>query len=126
MLTLEYLAVGSDRCPLIRLHSFDRADIASLTNTCKALANTRWTELQLHLQPWVLALDGCRLTLRAGLSDRGVSQPPPGESFVMEYAREGWREVADKMAPFLDGSTGFQWLTNEGDVNVLLSPSGEW
>ena len=52
--------------------------------------------------------------------------PAPGLPFVLAFSDEAWREVEGKLAPFADGSGGFNWLTNEGDVNVLISESGQW
>ena len=45
---------------------------------------------------------------------------------LLELAGEAWREVSDKLLPFVDGSDGYNWLTNEGDVKVLISRDGTW
>jgi len=59
--------------------------------------------------------------------DRGVVLPALGSPFVLEFSDEAWREVEDKLLPFAEDSGGdFTWLTNEGDVNVLISESGQW
>ncbi|MFG0285345.1 MAG: hypothetical protein ACF8R7_13075 [Phycisphaerales bacterium JB039] len=129
MLKLEYLPDGSDDCPLIRLYGFDAGDVVALRRLCLALAEGRVREASLDSQRWAHAIGGCRLTLRAGAANRGVKTPVAGSPFVMEYAREGegWLEVADKLAPFVaDRPGGFQWLTDEGDVKVLISWSGLW
>jgi hypothetical protein len=129
MFTLEYLPDGSDDCPLIRLYDFEAADVVALQDLCLALAEGRAREISLDSQPWVHAIGGCRLTLRAGVANRGLTTSIAGEAFVMEYTREGggWLEVADKLAPFVtDRLGGFQWLTNEGDVNLLISWDGFW
>lgn len=129
MFALEYLPDGSDDCPLIRLSAFEPADVIALQNLCLALAEGRVREASLDNHPWVRAIGGCRLTLRAGIANRGVRIPMPGTPFVMEYSPEGegWLEVADKLAPFAeDPRRGFQWLTNEGEVNVLISWNGRW
>lgn len=129
MFTLEYLPDGSDDCPLIRLYDFEAADVVALQDLCVALAEGRVLEASLDNQPWVHAIGGCRLVLRAGVENCGVKFPIAGAPFVMEYTPggEGWLEVADKIAPFVaDRPGGFQWLTNEGDVNVLISWDGLW
>jgi hypothetical protein len=45
---------------------------------------------------------------------------------VLSFSGEAWHEVLDKLRPFAGDSNGFNWLTNEGDVNVLISPDGAW
>jgi hypothetical protein len=53
--------------------------------------------------------------------------PSSGAPFVLEFSDEGWREIEDKLLPFLWTSQNrFNWLTNEGDVEVLFSHSGTW
>ena len=126
MIALEYLHEGGADCPLVRLYNFDRSDVVSLRDVCLDLAAGRMREVALENQPWVQAIGGCAVVLRASGFNRGILTPKTGAPFVMEYSDEGWREVADKVAPFVDGSAGFQWLTNEGDVNVLLSRNGRW
>lgn len=131
MLTLEYIPDGSELCPLIRLFGFEAADVVALRELCLSLAEGRVTAVSLEGQSWVRAVGGCRLVLRAGDRNRGIRASKQGGDegarvFEMEYAREGWLEVADKLAPFASGLAGFQWLTNEGDVRLLVSRSGEW
>lgn len=126
MLTLEYLAEGSDACPLIRLYGFEKADVVALHELCIALAERRVREAPLEDQPWVRAIGGCRLTLRAGDASRDADASAVHQSFVMEYTSEGWLEVAEKLEPLIGGSSGFQWLANEGELNVLISRDGHW
>jgi hypothetical protein len=53
--------------------------------------------------------------------------PASGERLVLEYSDEGWREVAGKLSQFLEPRPkSFNWLTTEGDVEVLVSVDGTW
>lgn len=126
MITLEYLHEGSEDCPLVRLYNFERSDGVALRDLCLTLAAGRVREVSLENLTFVKAIGGCGFVLCASAFNRGVDTPKTGAPFVMEYSDEGWREVADKIAPFVADSAGFQWLTNEGDVNVLLSRDGLW
>ena len=126
MIQLEYLHDGSEDCPLIRLFGYEGSDVLSLRDLCLALAAGRVAEAALDQSEFVCALEGCRLVLRAGRSNRGVRTPKPGEPFVMECSDEGWLEVAEQVASFVDCSGGHQWLTEEGDINVLISRNGLW
>jgi len=126
MLKLEYLHEGSTDCPLIRLYDYEPSDVVALRESCLALADGRLREVSLDRQAWVNAIGGCCFVFRSARTNRGVRDRKGDEPFVMECADEGWREVVDRLSPFVDGSGGFQWLTNEGDVNVLISRDGLW
>lgn len=134
MIAIEYIPEGSLDFPLIRLFEFNADDAAKLQAACDALAAGETAEVKLEAMPWVRPIGGRRLWPRACAKNRGVRTTSPdgrapkfaSQPFVMEYNREGWSEVAEKLGPFLAGSEGFQWLTNEGDVNVLISQDGQW
>jgi len=82
----------------------------------------------LHEQLGIEAIDRCRLDLRLGGRDRGIVQTTPS-SFECILTAEGWSKVVDLMEPFCD-SVGkprhYQWLNEDGEVSLLLSPLGSW
>jgi hypothetical protein len=123
---IEFLPDGTEACPLIRLFAFSPGEVAQLRRVCRELADSRGDEFVLHDQPWIEPVSGCRFIWRASSEDRGVLLPTQGSPFVLAFSVEAWREVEDKLVPFAEGSGGFNWLTNEGDVNVLVSESGQW
>lgn len=126
MFTLEYLPDGSDDCPLVRLYAFESPDVVALQGLCFALADRRVIEVNFEKQPWVQSIGETRLTLRVGDANRGIRATTSCEAHVLEYTREGWLDITDKLTPFICGATGFQWLNSEGDVNVLISADGLW
>ena len=67
------------------------------------------------------------LYLRLGSHDLGVVQTGP-LSFECVLTKEGWSEVADLMEPFCEPENmkGYQWLNEDGEVSLLLSPDGLW
>lgn len=123
---VEFLAEGSPDCPLIRLYDYHSGELERLSAACRELVEGRRNEFLLHEQEWVESIGGCRFTWRSALRDVGVRLPAAGDHFVLEFSDEAWREVEDKLRPLQDGSGGFQWLTNEGDVEVLISLGGGW
>jgi hypothetical protein len=123
---LEYLPSGDAYCPLLRLFDYQPGEVDRLREACGALASGQIREFALHAQPWVEVVGGVEFTWRASAKDDGVRLPANALEFVLEYSDEAWREVEDKLLPFAQGSTGFNWLTNEGDVEVLISLDGEW
>ena len=48
------------------------------------------------------------------------------ETFVLALTDEAWREVVGKLEPFAKSASGFNWLTIEGEVEVLISADGRW
>jgi hypothetical protein len=123
---LEFLSKGSPDCPLIRLYGYRADEVEHLRAACRDLADGRRKEFALHEQPWVDAIGGCKFFWEAGVEDIGVSLPSVGNPFVLSFSEEAWREVEGKLLPFAGDAAGFNWLTNEGDVEVLISPNGLW
>ena len=123
---IEFLPDGAQACPLIRLFAYRPGEVTQLRRACRELADGQIAEFVLHDQPWIEPVAGCRFIWRVSAEDRGVVLPARESPFVLEFSDEAWREVEDKLLPFAEGSGGFNWLTNEGDINVLISESGQW
>ena len=52
---------------------------------------------------------------------------PPYQPLILEYSDEAWREVEGKLSQFVESRPNtFNWLTTEGDVDVLISMDGKW
>jgi hypothetical protein len=123
----EFLRDGAQECPLIRLFAYRPGEVVRLWQACRDLADGRIAEFVLHDQPWIEPIAGCRFIWRASAEDRGVVLPARESPFVLEFSDEAWQDVGDKLSPFAEGSgRNFTWLTNEGDINVLISRSGRW
>lgn len=124
---IEFLADGAADCPLIRMYDYRTDEIKMLCQVCRDLAEGRTREFALHDQPWVEPLAGCRFSWRANEKNVGVKRPSHGSEFVLLYNDEAWREVEAKLQEFTgEYSGGYNWLTHQGDVNVLISRDGGW
>ncbi len=123
---IELLSEGAAECPLIRLFDFVPSEVDRLQDACLALASGEHTSFDLHTQCYLEPVADCRFVFRRSTIDKGVAHPSQGETLVMALTDAGWREVAEKLQPFRDDSGGFNWLTNEGDVHVLISSDGLW
>lgn len=129
---IEYIETGSENSPLLRLFDFEQREMRALHDACIALAEGlaegRLAEFKVHEQPWVVCVDQCRLIFRRTEKNRGAKWGAlTSDPYVVDYNAEGWGEVADKIDSLLDDSPGdFQWLSDEGDFNLLLSKSGRW
>lgn len=127
---LEYLAEGSPDCPLIRLYEFDTTGAKRLREAFRSLADGSRQDIPLHEEWWVESIAGCHLDLRVGERDLGVVERLPSKFDCVSTA-EGWREMADLTEPFCAPQSdaagdSFQWLNEDGEASLLLSPSGRW
>lgn len=77
-------------------------------------------------QAWVKPLGECCLNLRPGSRNQGVRQVQ-GLKFECVLSSDGWSNVEGLLEPFSESNTaGFQWLTRDGRVALLISQRGQW
>ena len=128
MMKIEYIESGSEDCPLVRLFGFEESDVASLRDACLSLAAGSIAEFRLDSQSWVESMVGCNLILRLGVKNLGARWGKRvNDAFTIELNSEGWLDVSDRIQPFITNHTcGFQWLEDQGAINVLLSWDGRW
>ena len=113
--------------PLVRLFDFRPEEVNALRSACNDLADGRSPEFAVHEQPWAQPVNGCRFIWRASKKDVGVRVPARNQPLVLEYSDEAWREVGGKLSQFVEPRPNtFNWLTMEGDVDVLISMDGKW
>lgn len=127
LIKMEFLDGNTGDLPLVRLFGFEPASLYLLRWICGALVG-RWTdELDLNEAPWLEVIGNCHFVWRRTEQDRGVWRPADGEPFVLELSREAWIEVDGKISS-LEASPdpGYNWLCDEGEIDVLVSQSGRW
>jgi len=127
---LEFLADGSDDCPLLRLYRFDAIGAMRLREAFRCLADGSRQNVPLHEEWWIEPLENCQLDLRLGKRDLGVVQRLPMR-FECVLSRDGWLEAMEKTDPFCirpqnEQPEIYQWLNHDGEVSLLLSPTGKW
>ena len=127
---LEFLADGSDDCPLICLYDFDATDATRLKEAFHTLSEGSRQSIPLHEEWWMEPLDDCQLDLRLGKRDLGIVQRLPMR-FDCILTEEGWLEAMELTDTFCKGSTHdgvitYQWLNEDGEASLLLSPTGRW
>jgi hypothetical protein len=90
-----------------------------------ALAAGTLESVAVHDLAGVKAIDGCQLTLRIG-RDLGVRRDESG-TLECILSATWWDNMEFLLEPFCEsGSTGFQWLTNVGEIALLISHDGRW
>ncbi len=124
---LQFLPDGSPDCPLIRLYDFEAADVLRLKGLFDSLAAGSRTEISLHEQQDIEPVDGCQLNLRVGNGDTGIVQKGPF-TFECDLTPARWADVASLTEPFGEAAEAstYQWLNNDGQISILLSPNGMW
>jgi len=120
---IDYLKVGSDDCPLVRLYDFDSEDAKRLRRTFQALADGSLERVR--LEP-IESVDGTQLTFVRSARDGGMTETG-AKNFEVALSAEGWLQAADSVAPFCEGSVGYQWLAPQSrGLQWLFSKDGSW
>jgi hypothetical protein len=123
---LEYLPNGSKDCPLIRLYDFNQAEVRLLRQCVRLLATGEREIVALHNEAWSEPVRGCCLTLRRSKRNDGIRQADMLR-FECDLSSSGWDNVEGLLDPFCDANiSGFQWLTCDGTISLLISQSGQW
>lgn len=123
---VDFLAEGSDACPLIRLYYFLSPEVKCLRDTFIALASGSIQQAKLHQILNVESVDGTRLTFKLSKRDEGVVAQADNH-FEVLLTSEGWAAAADLSEPFCKPGVGYQWLTpHAGKIQLLLSVNGDW
>jgi len=124
---LDYIADGSDDCPMIRLYDFTPDEAGHLRAVLADLAAGVAGRVEVHNLPWVEPVGGCRLTLVRRSWDQAVVRGAGPTDLECGFAADTWDRVAGLVEPFALGGGGFQWLAAApGEARLLLSVSGQW
>ncbi len=123
---LEYLPDGFPECPLIRLYEFNQSEVRQLRQLVKSMVSGGLQDVALQNEVWVEPVGGCCLSLRRGNRDQGIRQSRTLQ-FECVLSPDGWSNVEGLLEPFSQSQTfGFQWLTHDAGVALLISRSGQW
>jgi len=117
---LDYLASGSDDCPLIRLQSTDPGDFAQLFEAVRQLQSSD-EKVRIDALPMIQAINGCSLTLGVGARKPGIyriSKTNP-QAFEWIEPRHRWENVEGLIEPFMQPGTGHQWLCGNNAPGML-------
>jgi hypothetical protein len=101
-------------------------EVQLLRQLVRLLATGEREVVVLQDEFWVQPVRGCCLTLRQAKQNYGVRQAD-GLTFECELNSSGWSNVEGLLDPFCDSDiSGFQWLTHDGTVSLLISQSRRW
>lgn len=123
---LEYLSDGPNGSSLIRLYDYDLPEVRELRKLISELAAGAGERIALDEEIWVAPVGGCKLILRRSKRSSGIRQVGLLD-FECELSADGWNNVEGLLEPFCrSATTGFQWLTNQGKISLLISQNGRW
>jgi hypothetical protein len=123
---LEYLEDGPNNSGLIRLYEYSQAEVHEVRKFVGELATGGRERIALDSENWVVPVGDCRLSLRRGSRDAGVRQLGPS-NFECVLSAHVWNNVEGLLEPLCDSkATGFQWLSSQGKISLLISQSGRW
>lgn len=123
---IGYLPEGSPECPLIRLYDFGPSQARQLSELVKLLVSGDRENVALHDEAWVESVGECFLNLERGDRNQGV-RTASSSTFECVLTAEGWKDFEGLLEPFCaSGASGFQWLSHQGKIALLISPSGQW
>ncbi|GEJ55957.1 hypothetical protein [Anaeromyxobacter diazotrophicus] len=121
---IEFIPDGAPETPLILIKGRDGEAVRALRD---AIARADRGPFAVHAVRGVEPVGGCHLAAALGDRDRGVRQV--GKlAFEWVLDAEGWAQVNGLLKPFEDPTPGrgFQYLSREGEVRVLISRDGRW
>jgi hypothetical protein len=123
---MEFIKSGTPDCPLIRLYEFEANEAQSLQRIVLQLARSHAFPVSLHKEQCIQAISECQLTLSRGEKDQGAFETGPMD-FVWVLTDGGWLSVSGLIRPFSrTGSRGYQWLSDQGKIRILISHDGSW
>jgi hypothetical protein len=127
---MEYLDDPAAR-PQIRvllLYDLRTAEVEVLRDAVDRLSRGRpGEEVRVNALPGVVAVGGCSLVAAVGGADLGVEPSHSDLDFRCELSASGWERVSGLLEPFLaPDSRGFQYLSEEGAVEWIISHDRGW
>jgi hypothetical protein len=119
---IEFIADGSDDCPLIRLFDYTSNELNGLANLFHSLAEqSAPLSKQVDAEP----VNGATLSCALASRDEPVVRRG-GNSFELRLTADTWLTNAE-LTEALRSPGGFQWLVSgSSDIQVLVSPDGCW
>jgi hypothetical protein len=122
---INYIENGSPDCPLIQISKTTADDIKELLAIWHALSETEKREIDLGMLNEMINCDHIHLICKIGTRDIGIKKINQ-KNFDCILTEATWLQVHGLTEPFLKEINGYQWLTTEGEIRLLLSPLGGW
>jgi hypothetical protein len=124
---LEFLSDGLADRSLIRLYGFDQTGAMRLREAFRTLSIGARQTIPLHEEWWLESVEDCTLDLRIGTRNLGVVERAPSK-FECIVTSDTWANMISLVDPFCGpaSANSHQWLNEDGEISLLLSPNGQW
>jgi hypothetical protein len=131
LMRLEYLEDLESQSPRVLLaYGDDPRDATVLRRTVEQLAaSSEAHDVRIDKLPGFQPVDGCSLTASVGSVDSGVEQLDGSDrAFLCALSPAAWKRVSGLLEPFEnDMRPGvFQWLSEEGPIEWIISGDRGW
>jgi hypothetical protein len=128
---LEYLEDADTQVDtrVLLLYEFAPDEVETLRDAIDRLSRGKsGDEIRVDALPGVVAIDESSLTAAVGGGDLGVELVAgAGRQFRCVLTSGGWQRVCGLLEPFLHAdSQGFQYLSEEGTVEWIISHHRGW
>ncbi|MFI4993063.1 MAG: hypothetical protein ACHQCH_05545 [Solirubrobacterales bacterium] len=114
---------------VLLLYEFMPDEVGALRDAIDRLSRgSPGDELRVGALPGVVAVDGSSLAATVGEAELGVEPVAgAGRQFRCALTSGGWHRVRGLLEPFLRGDCqGFQYLSEEGTVEWIISCNRGW
>lgn len=128
----EYISSGSPDCPLIRVFGTNRSEALDFRKATLDLATGATPLVVTNELFGNQSTVNCRLIMRLGDSNSGLTETEGGGVFEWVLTSDGWNKVSDLLEPFATAPRvgAYQWLEVEDakEISILFSFSedGHW
>ncbi|MFI5148477.1 MAG: hypothetical protein ACHQRM_02015 [Bacteroidia bacterium] len=119
----RYKHVVSER--LVRLYDFNRQEATKLRAAILEEVITHHKALSLSSLDFIQSLNS-NLTFRISHENVGITTTD-GMVLFLDQTIEQYKEMLNLMEPFCESeSSGYQWLIETCEIDLLFSPGGTW
>jgi hypothetical protein len=123
---LEYVEDAFYCEPVILLYGGTTAEVEELRVRLRHLSLAAITVLDIHSLPFVEPIDGVKLSLVGGTSDRGIRSIEP-TAFEWTSRSSTWSEISGLLEAFVASScSGFQFLNELAGPQMIYSVDRGW
>jgi len=130
LMRLEYLEDLESQTPRVLLtYGNDPRDAVVLRRSVDELAAGKTHKVRVDQLPGFQKVAGCSLVLSVGSLDSGVERfGGPDPAFRCELSPLTWKRVSGLLEPFERAKEpdGFQYLTETGSIEWIISRSRSW
>jgi hypothetical protein len=109
---------------IVRFWNYTENEHESLVRRFRGLSSANRGEEHVRLSTTAFGIS--TLVLKSFDRDRGARIAASENAVVWELEQGSWNTVVDLSSRVQAGSSSFRWLDDQGEVSVLLSPSGRW